>query len=90
MLKAEPVAVCSRSFSKNLILREELLKKYSNVKFNDEGVVLSGESLIDFLSPDDADIDPSVSLQLSSLIMIGLARFKLQLYFIMLKKVYLN
>jgi phosphoglycerate dehydrogenase-like enzyme len=50
MIKSELVAVCSRSFSKNLILREELLKKYCNVKFNDEGVVLSGESLIDFLS----------------------------------------
>ena len=50
MLKAEPVVVCSRSFSKNLILREELLRKYCNVKFNDEGVVLSGESLINFLS----------------------------------------
>jgi phosphoglycerate dehydrogenase-like enzyme len=43
------VAVTSRSFSKNSFLREELLQKYSNVKFNDEGLKLQGEMLVDYL-----------------------------------------
>ena len=43
------VAVCSRSFSKNITLRNELLKKYTNVVFNDEGLILDGELLVDFL-----------------------------------------
>lgn len=43
------VAVCSRSFSRNSILRNELLEKYTNVTFNDEGLKLKNESLIEFL-----------------------------------------
>jgi phosphoglycerate dehydrogenase-like enzyme len=43
------VAVASRSFSSNPILREELLLRYENVTFNDEGLRLSGVSLIEFL-----------------------------------------
>ena len=43
------VAVASRSFSKNQILRDELLSRYDYVKFNDEGLKLYGESLIEFL-----------------------------------------
>ena len=43
------VAVCSRSFSNNLTLRNELISKYNNVKFNDEGLSLKGESLHNFL-----------------------------------------
>jgi phosphoglycerate dehydrogenase-like enzyme len=43
------VAVCSRSFSKNPILRAELQMKYRNVKFNDQGLELKGETLIQFL-----------------------------------------
>ena len=43
------VAVTSRSFSRNSILREELLQKYNNVKFNDDGLKLHGDTLIDFL-----------------------------------------
>ena len=43
------VAVCSRSFSRNKILKSELLLKYKNVKFNDEGLSLSGNQLIDFV-----------------------------------------
>lgn len=43
------IAVCSRSFSKNLILRKELLELFPNVTFNDEGLELSGDSLIKFL-----------------------------------------
>jgi D-3-phosphoglycerate dehydrogenase len=46
----DKVAVTSRSFSKNEILRAELLSKYSNVTFNEEGISLSGEGLINFLT----------------------------------------
>jgi len=44
------VAVTSRSFSKHPILRKELLSKYPDAKFNDEGVSLSGGELVQFLS----------------------------------------
>jgi len=54
--KADRIAVCSRSFSKNKLLRSELLEKYSNVKFNDEGLKLHGKSLIEFLSECDKAI----------------------------------
>ncbi|WPE17708.1 phosphoglycerate dehydrogenase [Candidatus Thioglobus autotrophicus] len=47
--KIERIAVCSRSFSKNSILRTELLQKYQNVTFNDEGRSLYGKGLIGFL-----------------------------------------
>ena len=43
------VAVTSRSFSRNNILRKELLNKYKNVKFNDDGLKLYGDVLVDFL-----------------------------------------
>jgi len=43
------VAVTSRSFSKNNVLRKEILQRYENVKFNDKGLKLQGASLIDFL-----------------------------------------
>ncbi len=43
------IAVCSRSFSKNIILRNELLALFPNVTFNDDGLELSGDSLIQFL-----------------------------------------
>jgi len=44
------VAVCSRSFSNNEILREELLGKYKNVVFNESGKQLHGDELVDFLA----------------------------------------
>lgn len=44
------VAVASRSFSLDPFLKAELLKKYSNVKFNDSGKSLSGNELVQFLS----------------------------------------
>lgn len=44
------VAVASRSFSKHPILREKLLNKYPDAKFNDEGLSLNGDLLIEFLS----------------------------------------
>ncbi len=43
-----PIAVTSRSFSRHPILRSELLDKYSDVRFNDEGMTLQGQQLIDF------------------------------------------
>ena len=43
------VAVCSRSFSNNPILRAELLERYPDATFNDAGRQLSGESLVEFL-----------------------------------------
>lgn len=45
----DSIAVTSRSFSNNKILREELLKRYAVVKLNDQGLKLEGKSLIDFL-----------------------------------------
>lgn len=45
----EKVAVCSRSFSRNEVLRGELKERYSNVKFNDSGASLAGDSLVSFL-----------------------------------------
>jgi len=50
MNNSDYVAVCSRSFSSNDLLRAELIAKYKNIKFNDAGIQLSGQELIDFLS----------------------------------------
>ncbi|MEK7246940.1 MAG: phosphoglycerate dehydrogenase [Chloroflexota bacterium] len=49
MSGAERVAVCSRSFSTNPVLRGELLARYERVTFNDAGLKLAGQSLADFL-----------------------------------------
>ena len=48
MKNSTPIAVTSRSFSLHPVLREELLDRYDNVRFNDEGLALKGEALIDF------------------------------------------
>jgi D-3-phosphoglycerate dehydrogenase len=45
----EKIAVCSRSFSRNQVLRRELLDRYKNVTFNDDGLQLQGDNLIKFL-----------------------------------------
>lgn len=50
------IAVCSRSFSQNPILRTELLARYPQVTFNDAGLQLKGESLIKFLRGHDKAI----------------------------------
>lgn len=50
------VAVCSRSFSNNQHLRQELLQRYQNVTFNDEGLKLSGDTLIEFIQGHDKAI----------------------------------
>lgn len=49
MNTVDKVAVCSRSFSKNPILRTLLLARYAHVTFNDTGRQLEGDSLIEFL-----------------------------------------
>lgn len=56
MNTTDKVAVCSRSFSRNPILRQELLERYQNVTFNDDGLSLNGESLIEFLRGHDKAI----------------------------------
>jgi len=43
------VAVCSRSFSQNIVLRQELLARYQHVTFNETGTALKGDSLMQFL-----------------------------------------
>jgi D-3-phosphoglycerate dehydrogenase len=43
-----PIAVTSRSFSRHPILRAELEERYADVRFNDEGVALRGEALVEF------------------------------------------
>ena len=43
------IAVASRSFSRHPVLREELLARYPDVRFNDDGLSLAGDSLIGFL-----------------------------------------
>ena len=48
MKNSSPVAVTSRSFSRHPQLRTELLERYSNVRFNDQGLILEGEVLIEF------------------------------------------
>ncbi|PHS78208.1 MAG: phosphoglycerate dehydrogenase [Rhodospirillaceae bacterium] len=50
------VAVTSRSFSNNQVLRKRLLKRFPNTTFNDEGKSLSGDELIRFLSGHDMAI----------------------------------
>ena len=44
------VAVCSRSFSRHPYLRRVLLSKFEHVKFNDDGLSLANDSLVEFLS----------------------------------------
>jgi phosphoglycerate dehydrogenase-like enzyme len=44
------IAVASRSFSAHPQLREEVLKRYPDAKFNDAGKSLSGTELIEFLT----------------------------------------
>ena len=48
MNESDLVAVTSRSFSKNEKLIKELQSKYKKIKLNNEGLSLSGESLVSF------------------------------------------
>lgn len=54
--KSVRVAVASRSFSKHPVLREELLKRYSRVTFNETGKSLGGAELVEFLRGNDRAI----------------------------------
>jgi len=71
------VVVVSRSFSKHPILRKEVLKRYPNAKFNDKGLSLSGDSLVEFLDGYEKAItaleiiDESILKQLPDLKVIG-------------------
>jgi phosphoglycerate dehydrogenase-like enzyme len=52
----DKIAVCSRSFSANPVLRAELLARYRNVTFNDAGAKLEGDTLVAFLQGHDKAI----------------------------------
>jgi len=75
--KLPSLAVASRSFSKNQVLREMVLKEYPDAKFNDKGLSLSGNSLINFLDGYEKAItaleviDDSILSSLSDLKVIG-------------------
>jgi len=56
MNSTDKVVVTSRSFSRHKLLREELLSKYSNVTFNDKGLKLTGDDLVEFLKGHDKAI----------------------------------
>lgn len=53
---SERIAVASRSFSSNKILRKEISDKFQNVKFNDTGKDFSSEELVKFLSDSEIAI----------------------------------
>jgi D-3-phosphoglycerate dehydrogenase len=50
MSDSTPVAVTSRTFSRHALLRGELEERYPNVTYNDDGVTLAGDALVDFLT----------------------------------------
>jgi D-3-phosphoglycerate dehydrogenase len=56
MNRIDRVAVASRSFSRNPVLRNELLQRYEHVTFNDAGLQLEGQALINFLRGHDKAI----------------------------------
>jgi len=71
------VVVASRSFSMHPILRREVLKLYPDAKFNDNGLTLKGDKLVQFLKGHDRaitaleTIDKSLLSQLPDLSIIG-------------------
>ena len=71
------LAVTSRSFSKNPVLRNEVLKRYPDAKFNDAGLVLKGRHLVEFLQGYERAItaleiiDEEILSQLPELKVIG-------------------
>lgn len=50
MNRRHRIAVCSRSFSRNPVLRQELTDRYEDVAFNDDGLKLDREVLVEFLA----------------------------------------
>lgn len=77
MNRTDRVAVCSRSFSRNPVLRAELLARYENVTFNDAGGSLDGDGLVAFLRNHDKAItaleriNDTILAQLPELKVIG-------------------
>jgi phosphoglycerate dehydrogenase-like enzyme len=77
MNSTDRVAVCSRSFSRNPVLRKELLARYADVTFNETGRQLEGGELVAFLRGHSKAItaleriDDSVLSQLPELGVIG-------------------
>jgi len=71
------VVVASRSFSKHPILRGEVLNRYPDAKFNDDDLILKGDTLVQFLRGHDKaitaleTIDESILSQLPDLNIIG-------------------
>jgi len=55
-LNPQSIAVTSRAFSQNPILREEILRRFHRVKFNDTGRQLLESELLDFIKGSDAAI----------------------------------
>jgi len=49
MNTTDKVAVTSRSFSRNPVLRAELLARYARVTFNEAGRQFRGDELVEFL-----------------------------------------
>lgn len=56
MNTTDKVAVCSRSFSRNAVLRATLLERYAHVTFNETGRQLEGDDLVEFLRGHDKAI----------------------------------
>jgi len=56
MNTTDKIAVCSRSFSRNPVLRTELLERFANVTFNETGRQLEGDELVEFLRGHDRAI----------------------------------
>ena len=71
------LVVASRSFSKHPLLRKEVLNRYPDAKFNDEGLTLQGDSLVKFLARYEKAItaleiiDSSILSKLPELKVIG-------------------
>jgi phosphoglycerate dehydrogenase-like enzyme len=56
MKQTPKIIVTTHSFSKNQILRSELLEYFSNVEFNDNGFRYTGSELVDYLKSADGVI----------------------------------
>ena len=71
------LVIASRSFSKHPVLRKEVLRRYPDAKFNDKGLSLDGDTLIQFLKGHEKAItaleriDDSILKQLPDLEVIG-------------------
>ena len=76
-MKLGSLAVASRSFSKHPLLRKEVLRRYPDAKFNDEGLSLKDGPLVNFLRGYEKaitgleKIDEPILLQLPELKVIG-------------------